>query len=85
MRKWYKASIALVVSSAIFFLVFIVCWIKLDNFISYGGMPVLGGSNSVSIPILLTMLMLLALAFVALCMGEAGPVLERELLGKKPN
>jgi hypothetical protein len=44
----------------------------------------MGGSNNVSIPILLAMLVLLTLAFVTLCMGEAGPVLERELLGKKP-
>ncbi len=77
MRKWYIASIALVVSAAILFVVFILCWVNLENFISVGGFPVMGGSNNVSIPILLAMMVLLALAFVALCMGEAEHVFKR--------
>jgi hypothetical protein len=82
LRRWFKASISLVVISIVAFFIDVIYAIEIDSYFGYGRVPISNSYPSVSLIILFSVGIIFVLAYFAFLMG-AKPVLERELLGKK--
>ena len=82
MRRWFKASISLVVISIAVFFIDVIYAIEIDSYFGYGRVPIFNSYPNISLIILVTVGLFFVLAYFAFLMG-AKPVLERELLGKK--
>jgi hypothetical protein len=82
LRRWFKASISLLVSSIVVFFIDVIYAIEIDTYFGYGRISIFNSYPNVSLLILFTVGIIFVLAYFAFLAG-AKPVLERELLGKK--
>jgi len=82
MRKWFKASIILMLTGIIVFLIDLVFYSQIDRYFGYGRVSIFDTYPNVSLIILLIVVIVVVLACFSFFMG-AKPVLDRELFGKK--
>jgi hypothetical protein len=83
LRRWFKTSISLLVISIVVFFIDVIYAIEIDSYFGYGRVPIFNSYPNVSLIILFTAGIIFVSAYFAFLMG-AKPVLEIELLGKKP-